>query len=425
VSARRTDLNGLTVLLDGYNLELPKGTGIKAYGLTLIEALGRLGASVQVLFSKKSSDDPVLNEVLFFETPRDGDSRLRYLADALGAATSSFGRPKAKAMRVNGAVVPERGLHDYLHRIGLLNLDGCYNRAFLRYRFTGLKTTIIPPMKIHVFHATSPLPIRIRGARLVTTIHDLIPLKLPYMTLDDKRLFYKNVRLSLRDSDAVIVDSQTTRRDILDVFDVDAKKVSLVYPPVTLSPLSATEDEVAAFLRRYNLRFRQYVLFVGALDPRKNVKRLQQAYGSLDTPWPLVIAGARVRGWKDDISNPLCSNARFLEYVPTDDLRYLYTGAYCFVFPSLYEGFGLPPLEAMTFGCPVITSHVSSLPEVCGEAALYVDPYDADDIARKLETLLSNPRLRERLSVACSDQARRFTLENYCGELLSVYSQIV
>lgn len=180
----------------------------------------------------------------------------------------------------------------------------------------------------------------------------------------------------------------------------------------------------------------------------------------LDTHMPLVIAGRRGWLWRNEIrqssfqndipySNitkrfhfidkiykyllhkteqlPIKSskNIRFLEHVSDQDLRYLYAGAFCLVFPSLYEGFGLPPLEAMSFGCPVITSHTSSLPKICGDAALYVDPYDVNDIRQRIEDLFNNPETRKKLSIAGKQRVQLYSMENYVKKIYEAYSRIL
>ena len=136
-----------------------------------------------------------------------------------------------------------------------------------------------------------------------------------------------------------------------------------------------------------------YLLCVGAQEPKKNIKRLIEAYLEIDTAMPLVLAGPRGWMWQSEVGaalEPLSEKARarikFTGYLDREDLRRLYAGACAFVYPSLYEGFGLPALEAMTSGAPVITSRTSSLPEVCGDAALYVDPFDRDDVRRRDRT---------------------------------------
>ena len=191
--------------------------------------------------------------------------------------------------------------------------------------------------------------------------------------------------------------------------------------------LDASEAEIAFFLRRYGLEFQNYILFVGAIEPKKNVGRLLDAYASMDIDMPLVIVGKKGWLWEDElgkmgfIDNSSKKSVRLLEYISVESLRYLYSGAYCLVFPSLYEGFGLPPIEAMSFGCPVITSNLSCLPEICGDAALYVDPYSIQDIKDKLETLISDSQLRERLVRAGRVNAQAFRMANYQKRLYQAY----
>lgn len=267
-----------------------------------------------------------------------------------------------------------------------------------------------------------------RGAKKITTIHDLIPLRLPYATLDSKKVFYNKLRDGLKDSAVTITVSENSKQDILTYYEVDPDKIIVTYQPIALKPLMATDDEVAFFLRRYGLNYQQYILFVGAIEPKKNVGRLLDAYASMDIDLPLVIVGKKGWLWEDELGKTSFlegsrKSVKLLEYISTDALRYLYRGASCLVFPSLYEGFGLPPLEAMSFGCPVITSNVSCLPEVCGNAALYVDPYSVQDIKDKIEMLLGDAKLRTQLVQAGTVNAKAFSMENYVQRLYQAYAK--
>jgi glycosyltransferase involved in cell wall biosynthesis len=428
----RDSLAGVRVLIDGYNLQLTKGTGIKTYGLSLIQALTELGAEIDVLLSRSAyKKNAVLDEVYFF----DNQEKDRNLLFVLKGLIKSLSGPlyRAKRRDTSSNLVVKRGQYsdDFLRYATSFNLPQCYDLANVLYKKLKIGTQITIPEKIDIWHATYPLPIQVRGAKKITTIHDLIPLRLPYATLDDKESFYYKTQDALKESAAIIAVSEHTKQDLLTYFDVDPNRITVTYQPIALRPLDGgdTDEEVEFFLRQYGLESQNYLLFVGAIEPKKNVGRLLDAYATLDAEMPLIIAGKKGWLWEEELSKTAYlfdqkrskKQVRLLEYVSTNALRYLYRGAYCFVFPSLYEGFGLPPVEAMTFGCPVITSNVSCLPEVCGNAALYVDPYDVKDIRRKLEQILSDRPLRDRLAKAGQQNARNFSMEKYMQRLHQAY----
>lgn len=420
------ELKGLNILVDGYNIELPTGTGLKTYGITLIKALDCLGAHVDILTSKDAYKELKFNQVLFSETLNNHFKKIKLITSLIRAASGFF--YKAEKTTINGPVIKSELTDSFLNSIGdsigLFNLPSCYNIANFLYRSFGVSTRITVPKKIEVWHATYPLPIKIRGAKKITTIADLIPLKLPHTTLNNKETYYKNIKESIKASAIIITISEHSKKDLLDMFDVMPDKIFVTYPPLMLKPLSSEKENISLFLKKYNLRFRNYILFVGAIEPRKNVGRLIDAYSMIDTSMPLIIVGKKAWLYEEEIGRNNLKNVRLFGHVSADDLRYLYSGAYCFVFPSLYEGFGLPPMEAMSFGCPVITSNSSSLPEVCGDAALYVDPYDINDISEKIERLLNNQKLRTELAEAGKKRAKIFNMENYVKKVYEVYNKL-
>lgn len=421
------DLKGVNVLVDGYNLELEKGTGVKTYGLTLIEALKFLDANVNVLFSRKrkSSKDLILRQALFFDREqKDNFEKFSLIKDLSKLAIKGF-RVKAKIISLDRLKVLTPKNNDFINLVGILNVENCYKLTYIIYKKFNLKTKIIPPKKIDVWHATYPLPIKIKNAKKITTIHDLIPLKLPYTTLDDKKYFYRNIQDSLRDSAIILVPSQNTKNDILDIFEVNPDKIIVLYEAIKIKPLYIEEGKITVVLKRFKLTYKNYILFVGNIEPRKNIGRLIDAYTLIKTEKPLVIVGRKAWLWENEISNKELENVIFLDYVSDEDLRYLYAGAYCFVFPSLYEGFGLPVLEAMAFGCPVITSNVASLPEVGGDAVIYVNPYDVMDIRDKIASLLDNSQQATNLSNAGRERAKLFGIDSYIKKLYEVYSHVL
>ncbi len=419
------DLSGVRVLIDGYNLELRQGTGISTYSMTLVEALRQLKADVSVLCSSWGSRDPVLTEVLLFDRLRE-EPRRPHPAHLIGAFKAITGMPLRPQHVSVGQVVTKVELGTFYGQVAssvdLYTLGDCYQIANILHKVLGMTTSLTNPGKIDVWHATSPLPLKIKGAKRITTLHDIIPLRLPHMTFDVKKSFYYNVRNSVRESDLIICVSESAKRDILEFFDVNPDKLFVLHQPIALPQKHREEREIEACLAKYNLQRKRYLLYVGSLEPRKNIGGLARAYEGIDTEMPLVMVGKRFKRWEQEVRKvESIRNVKILDFVSADELRSLYAGAYCFAFPSFYEGFGLPPLEAMTFGCPVITSNVSSLPEVCGDAALYVDPTDVNDIREKLWQVLSSSALRDRLSSVGRERARLFSMEQYVQKLLGAY----
>lgn len=425
-------LDGIRVLIDGYNLQLTKGTGIKTYGISLMQALNQMGANVDVLLSRNAyKKNEILDEVYFFDNQTNNQSLITLAKGLVKTASGPLYRARRRK-NFSGYVV-KRGQYsdDFLKYASSFNLPQCYDIANALYKKLHISTHITVPERIDIWHATYPLPMQIRGAKKITTVHDMIPLRLPYATLDDKENFYFKVRDALKESDITITVSENSKQDLLTYFDVDPDRIVVTYQPIALEPLHITEEEVEFFLKRYGLDYQSYLLFVGAIEPKKNVGRLLDAYATLDTNLPLVIVGKKGWLWEEELSkiNYIADGknsgkqVKLLEYVSTDSLRYLYKGAYCLVFPSLYEGFGLPPVEAMHFECPVITSNVSCLPEICGEAALYVDPYDVKDIKQKIETLLGDRDLRLQLIRAGQRVVNNFSPENYLKRLHNAYTK--
>ncbi len=431
------NLQEINVLIDGYNLELIKGTGIKTYGISLIKALACLGANTDILCSRYTNNtDSILDETLFFDIPKQTDSKLSLAKSMVFAASKQFYR--AKKIPVSDFVIKQNSdlIFEYLSKSGeIFNLPDCFAIANNLYKRLGMNANINVPKKIDVWHATYPLPVQVNNAKRITTIHDLIPLKLPYTTLDDKSFFFNNIKKSIQDSQVIITVSENTKKDILDCFDIHPDKINVTYQPIidqTLALTEKSEEEIYKQLKKFRIKYKKYILFVGAIEPKKNVGRLIDAYSGLDTDIQLVIVGKKAWLWEGEIgkleamfSSKFHTKVKLLEFVTRNDLLYLYKGALCFAFPSLYEGFGLPPLEAMAMGCPVITSNVSSLPEVCGDAALYVDPYDSIDIRKNLETLINNPHLQKQFSQAGKERVKLFSMENYVKKLYEAYTKVL
>jgi glycosyltransferase involved in cell wall biosynthesis len=417
------DFSKLRILLDSHDLALPHGTGLRTYGLTLIAALRKMGVEPRLLVSARKSSDPLVARALLSDVPLQPVHGYSAVAEWLRL---KLHRP------VTTQAFPSQGEYPLPETGGAfpygLGGEACpFVYEFGHYVMEGFRQpkSFATRGKYDLWHATLPLPVKPAGMRRVTTIHDLIPLLQPQTCPANREVFADTIHAALKHSQALAVVSEHTKKDLLAHFDFPPEKVFVTHQPSPLEGWRPVDRLRRGILREYGLEPGKYLLFVGNIEPKKNVGRLLRAYLTLDCDLPLVIVGRKAWMWQADLA-PLRGRrwkerVRLLDYVPGPWLPYFYESAYAFVFPSLYEGFGLPPLEAMTVGCPVICSRVASLPEVMGDAAEYVDPYDLDSIASGLERLLNDRAHRDALAARSLKQAARFSLENYTGRLSSLY----
>lgn len=287
--------------------------------------------------------------------------------------------------------------------------------------------------KLDIVHdPTGSMPIFLTGRRKVATIHDVVPYIYPETSSRLDWLIYRLwLPLAVRRLDAIITDSEQSKRDIVQYLPVSQEKVTVIPCAVNKNYRPLNQSEIAPALRKYDIE-EPYILYVGSIAARKNLPRVLEAYAQLrqwSPQWKLVIVGARK--WK---STPVYEAVKrlnledavhFTGYVDEEDLPALYNGADLFVFPSLYEGFGLPVLEAMACHTPVVTSNSSSLPEVAGDAALLVDPLKVDEIAKAMQTILSDDALAAELRERGLTQASKFSWERTAQETVSVYKQVL
>ena len=276
------------------------------------------------------------------------------------------------------------------------------------------------------------LPI-VHPHRSVVTVHDLGYLYYPEAHRPLDRLYLDlSTRYNARAATHLIADSSATKRDLIERYGIEPGKITVVYPGYDNTVFQPARDEEAieAVKARYGIAG-DYALFVGTLQPRKNLIRLIEAFSNLQYPISniqLVIAGKK--GWlyweifRRVKELGLEGSALFPGYIAADDLPALLSGASLFVFPSLYEGFGLPVLEAMACGTPVVCSNISSLPEVAGDAALLVDPLDVEELAAAMERVLGDESLRAELIERGFEQVSKFSWERCARQTLDVLERV-
>lgn len=268
------------------------------------------------------------------------------------------------------------------------------------------------------------------GIPTVVTIHDLIPLLFPdTVSVRARVLFRIAVRLALRAADRVIVGAEASRRDLVRIFNVASCRISATPYAADSTFYPCAADEIERVRRKLGLPH-TYILYVGSNKPHKNLVGLVQAYATMaaETDAALVIAGrwdpAYPEAQRHAAGLEMAARVRFLGPIDEADLPALYSGSACFVFPSRYEGFGLPVLEAMACGTAIACSNTSSLPEVAGDAALYFNPEDIAGLAHALRRLMSNPSLRHDLAERGLDLSKKFSWSRTAAQTLEVYRSL-
>lgn len=280
-----------------------------------------------------------------------------------------------------------------------------------------------------VYHEPNYVIVPFDGPTVVS-VHDLSHLHYPLFHPRERVAHLaKGLSRSLERASRVIVDSEFVRRELIEHMGVRPEKVRTVHCGVDAVFRPRSREETLPVLQRYGLCGSDYVLSVTTLEPRKNLVSLLTAFSRLperlQRAHPLVLVGAK--GWHtEEIENAMTpllqlGLVRWIGYVPAEELPVLYSGAFAFAFPSLYEGFGLPPLEAMASGVPVLTSNVSAMPEVTGGAALLVDPRDLDNLTEGLTRLITDEEFRQRARADGLARARLFTWEGSVEGIIQVY----
>ncbi len=376
----------------------------------------RIGIDVTAAITQGGGIGRYTRELIFALTAVDPDNEYHFFAAKNPTASPvPHPIPQTDNVHLHTAPVDERWLYRLWYRLRL---------PLPVQAFTG---------KLDLFHSPDFVLPPVHG-RIPTllTVHDLSFVHYPEV-FPERLVSYLNqvVPWSIGRATHILADSQATKDDLTAVWQVSPDKVTVLYSGVhsRFQPVT-DEKKLTAVRRQYQLGDAPYILAVGTVQPRKNYQMLIRAFQPIAQTHPhhLIITGGK--GWLMEEMmaevgrQGMDGRVHFPGFVADDDLPALYSGAALFVFPSLYEGFGLPLLEAMGCGVPVITSNASSLPEVAGNAAIQLSPHDQAAWTEAIQHLLADPAERTRLVAAGFRQTRRFTWEQSARQLRTLYEQL-
>lgn len=434
------------ILIDSYNLALDKGTGVATYARNLSHQIKTMGHSVGVLYGNRagSARDRLLQEIAFFDIHQRKPHRaVEIYRNVKHAVLGPLGQ-SAKKIPITGDVISRTFAARLPAFDTIFANHDVFNRASHAFKLWGALSQVSVPEKQDLAHWTYPLPLQLKGVPNIYTLHDIVPLRLPYTVLGNKRHYRELLKQLVRKGDHFITVSECSKRDLVEILGIAPERVTNTYQSVEI-PAQFTdkpEEQVAREVEGVaGVGYKDYYLFWGSIEPKKNVGRLIEAYLASKVDSPLVIVGAQA--WLSDGELKLINDdiIRFhriddgnvrtrkrvlqLSYLPFGLLVSLIKGAKAALFPSLYEGFGLPVLEAMLLGTPVICSNTASLPEVAGDAAIMIDPYDSSALAAAIRAVDADEDLRRQLSLRGLAQAARFSPELYRRRLESVYNRFL
>ncbi|TNH06231.1 glycosyltransferase family 4 protein [Testudinibacter sp. TR-2022] len=436
----------MKIMIDGHNLGLKEFTGIGVYASNLATNLQTLGHDISILYSMYSGSEKFPENIEFYQKlATEGEAASSgilkwayhgfpyYLSQLFGKGLTP------KKVQTNIQLI-NQGLNRKIPNGATpYNLPHFF-RVSQAFSAISAKNLNVNLTGMDVLHLTLPLPISARGVKKVVTVHDLIPLKLPLSTSVNISHYANILKSSLKDADLIFTVSNQSKLDLIEIMNIPDEKIHVTYQSsfIPNNLLNLPQERIETVLENYNLKYKKYFIFYGAVEPKKNVLRLLQAFSKANTDCKLVVLGKN--GWLYEQEEKFFDAQRYnqkynqdaekrfnpkiirIPYSDFSEMMTLLKGANSLIFPSLYEGFGLPVLEAMQMGIPVITSNTSCLPEVAGNAAFYVDPYSIDDIINAIETLSSDNALLSKLSSLGLEQAQNFSEEKYQENLAAGYN---
>ncbi len=283
---------------------------------------------------------------------------------------------------------------------------------------------------LDIYHGLShelPIGIEKTGIKSIVTIHDLIFIRFPELyKATDRKIYYKKYRHACQVADHIIAISEQSKSDIIEFFKIEPQKISVIYQSINsifydfcnVNLLEETQ-------KKYGLP-RKFILSVGTIEARKNIKPVLQAISDSNFELPLVIVGKPTKYLKtiQPLIHKLGGQLIFLHGVNDEELSRIYRLAQLMIYVSVFEGFGLPIVEAQAAGCPVITSKVSSMPEAGGDAAHYVSPNSVPEISNAINKLIDDNEYHSQLVVKGYENAKRFRAESYSNQLMEIYKKV-
>src|SRR3984893_7277912 len=398
---------GFRIYYDGLNLALQRGTGIATYTRMLMNEARDLGHSVGAVYTVPTppAKNTALREISFYDPYHvELSGLLERWIDVRDQLRSFFGIEPVRVEQT-GIVITDnfrRSMPTHDDIFAARHLFGRARWHFLKTRgFVNLKFDPQPD----IFHCTYQMPLLCKSACNVYTIHDLVPLRLPFATRDNKRLAYRLLQGVAAKADHIVTVSENSKNDIMKYLGVEENRITNTYQSVE-------------FPREYVERSSDVVAYPSCVG---NLPLVLVTFGGWRNEGEVALIERRLE--QEGAGRGIKRRIYRLDYVSLLMLVTIIRGACALIFPSLYEWFGLPVLEAMLLGTPVVTSGVSSLPEVAGDAALLVNPYEVDEIARAIGKIVEDADLRSELSARGRTQAAVFSVERYRGRVAQLYER--